>query len=667
MYPLSMAELVIKTQSGEGQTFVLPSELSFELRIGRDEQSDILLEDASVSRRHASIVREGDKYVLKDNQSTTGTTVNGRLIQDCELNDGDHLTFGPVLGSFRLGSVDHKLAVLGTPQKGIVAFAPLFIRGLILRFSKFKESIAGVSLYDLKTGCFSRTQLATFAFSKFNGYKHLINERWRVKYSTIVALFAMLAVVCLYKIQINNNRESHLKMGLLHKYGLGKMAVDEARSIQCLEMAAKMGDLRAVGELFELRTPSRDVADKTLLVALQEAAGSRDGLSMKMLGDAYQYGNWGLGKDRVKSQALYNESFKIFSNAASRGDPIASWHLSRFYSRAEDGDLLKRYQNSGKELEFVREAAAQGVAVAQYYLGGTAIEAAPDVISVEWLKKQDLQCAEWLKKAGDQSYAPALYTLAYRYLEGRGVIKDQNTACQLFLKAADLGYVDAQLKVGELYYKGDGVVQDYAKSRYWFQKASSVMPDSLRAKYWLALMVAKGLGGDQDEDKGLSALEELVARVGGEDYLDAKENIKEIKQNKLIKNNKILDSKKPTENTHAIDDPSSAHLAWKGVKVAKMMLLRKASLCGIESLSEIEKILEPSDFSSENLKQLNEMYDLLLDLSVVADMAKVSAKQVSEIIYKYKDGLPQVNGVARLKMVRRTVERIAEEQHFSGK
>jgi hypothetical protein len=97
-----MAELIIKTQLGEEQTFTLPSETSFELRIGRDETSDILLEDTSVSRRHASIMREGGTYLLRDSNSTTGTTINGRQIQERELNDGDQISFGPVVAFFRV-------------------------------------------------------------------------------------------------------------------------------------------------------------------------------------------------------------------------------------------------------------------------------------------------------------------------------------------------------------------------------------------------------------------------------------------------------------------------------------------------------------------------------------------------------------------------------------
>ena len=95
-----MAKLLIKTQLGEVETFVLPSESSFELKIGRHEESNIFIENASVSRHHALIIREGNKYLLRDSRSTTGTTVNGNLVHQHQLNDGDEISFGPVAGVF---------------------------------------------------------------------------------------------------------------------------------------------------------------------------------------------------------------------------------------------------------------------------------------------------------------------------------------------------------------------------------------------------------------------------------------------------------------------------------------------------------------------------------------------------------------------------------------
>jgi pSer/pThr/pTyr-binding forkhead associated (FHA) protein len=95
-----MAELAINLTPFENQIFILPSECSFEVRIGRDESNDIIISNTHVSRRHARITREGDKYLITDRDSMTGTAVNGHFVRQHELSDGDQISFGPVTAAF---------------------------------------------------------------------------------------------------------------------------------------------------------------------------------------------------------------------------------------------------------------------------------------------------------------------------------------------------------------------------------------------------------------------------------------------------------------------------------------------------------------------------------------------------------------------------------------
>ena len=65
--------------------------------IGRDAKADILVDHTSVSRRHASILVNGDDVVLHDLESRNGTFVNGRRIdRPMELRDGDIVGLGRV-------------------------------------------------------------------------------------------------------------------------------------------------------------------------------------------------------------------------------------------------------------------------------------------------------------------------------------------------------------------------------------------------------------------------------------------------------------------------------------------------------------------------------------------------------------------------------------------
>jgi hypothetical protein len=62
--------------------------------IGRSKQSDVVLDDASVSRRHAEIRPEGDGYKVVDLDSTNGTRVNGSVVRERSLTDGDLIVVG---------------------------------------------------------------------------------------------------------------------------------------------------------------------------------------------------------------------------------------------------------------------------------------------------------------------------------------------------------------------------------------------------------------------------------------------------------------------------------------------------------------------------------------------------------------------------------------------
>lgn len=57
--------------------------------LGRQIGNDIVFQEEFLSRFHAEIVHENDKYVLVDKNSTSGTFLNGRKIDRCVLNSGD--------------------------------------------------------------------------------------------------------------------------------------------------------------------------------------------------------------------------------------------------------------------------------------------------------------------------------------------------------------------------------------------------------------------------------------------------------------------------------------------------------------------------------------------------------------------------------------------------
>jgi len=64
------------------------------LNIGRSSESDILLDDITVSRHHALIEKKESGYTIKDLESLNGTYINGNIVNETELNNGDRIQIG---------------------------------------------------------------------------------------------------------------------------------------------------------------------------------------------------------------------------------------------------------------------------------------------------------------------------------------------------------------------------------------------------------------------------------------------------------------------------------------------------------------------------------------------------------------------------------------------
>ena len=86
-------KLTIRSESGEQISHDLVDETA---TIGRAPENSILLEDVSVSGRHAELTLVGANWHLKDLNSTNGTLVNGQPVTDVLLRAGDRIRFGKV-------------------------------------------------------------------------------------------------------------------------------------------------------------------------------------------------------------------------------------------------------------------------------------------------------------------------------------------------------------------------------------------------------------------------------------------------------------------------------------------------------------------------------------------------------------------------------------------
>jgi hypothetical protein len=83
--------LVVRRGPEAGTTYTLDREVT---RVGRHPESEIFLDDITVSRRHAEFVRQPNGYLLKDAGSLNGTYVNRERIEETLLENGDEVQIG---------------------------------------------------------------------------------------------------------------------------------------------------------------------------------------------------------------------------------------------------------------------------------------------------------------------------------------------------------------------------------------------------------------------------------------------------------------------------------------------------------------------------------------------------------------------------------------------
>ncbi len=127
LQPRDRAALTVVSGPDTGRVFPIIGEPI----LGRGRHCEVRIEDNSVSRAHAQVVKRGDLcWVIEDRGSRNGTFVNGRRIQWHELHDGDGIQLG--------GSVRFRFTLSNVEEEGV--------------FRKLYES----SVRDGLTGAFNR-------------------------------------------------------------------------------------------------------------------------------------------------------------------------------------------------------------------------------------------------------------------------------------------------------------------------------------------------------------------------------------------------------------------------------------------------------------------------------------------------------------------------------
>jgi localization factor PodJL len=101
-----------------------------------------------------------------------------------------------------------------------------------------------------------------------------------------------------------------------------------------------------------------------------------------------------------------------------------------------------------------------------------------------------------LQQAALSGDAAALYEIASRAAEGRGMAKDMTIAARLFERASQAGLPPAQERLAMMHTKGEGVPLDLKQAAFWYERAA--LGGNIRAMHNLATLLASGQNGKPD-------------------------------------------------------------------------------------------------------------------------------------------------------------------------
>lgn len=86
-------KITLLSEQLRGKTYELTKDV---YTVGRIEERDICITDPTISTFHCTFTKEGNTYILRDNNSTNGTRINNTPISEQELKNSDIIQMGDV-------------------------------------------------------------------------------------------------------------------------------------------------------------------------------------------------------------------------------------------------------------------------------------------------------------------------------------------------------------------------------------------------------------------------------------------------------------------------------------------------------------------------------------------------------------------------------------------
>lgn len=218
-----------------------------------------------------------------------------------------------------------------------------------------------------------------------------------------------------------------------------------------------------------------------------------------------------------------------------QSDPLDSDSLEKGFAILAATALSENKQDAEQAIVWLKNAANNGVAVAQFYLGlvydngGDASQYDP------------AQAVFFFRKAAEQGYAPAQNALGKMYEKGDGVNRNNNEAFRWYKKAAEQGFSMAQHNLAISYLLGEGIEQSDRKAFEWFTSAAK--QGEVGAQFALGLAYEKGRGVAHSNAYAIKWYEKVIKSDNKEVAALARKQL-----NNLLRQQKS-NSPKPTYQT----------------------------------------------------------------------------------------------------------------------
>jgi TPR repeat protein len=244
-----------------------------------------------------------------------------------------------------------------------------------------------------------------------------------------------------------------LLLAVVLTFSLAESKADDP-NFASVQAAAEKGDAKAQYELAICYAKGKGVPADAAKAAeyLRKAADQGYANAQTAVGSCY---GKGLGVPKNFSTAV-----EWYRKAAAQGDSLGQYCLGACLLKGSGVAT-----NADEGLGWWRKAAESGLPDAQCALGLHLMNRgyADDTNHVNYV-----EAAQWLQKAADQGYVPAMNNLGFLYKSGLGVKPNTTTALKWYRLGAEQDDPRAQANLGLAYEYGSGVRADIVEAYKWY-------------------------------------------------------------------------------------------------------------------------------------------------------------------------------------------------------